>query len=123
MNMKQLVGENSCWPADADELTDAIENQDCELVVLSNGDPDAYALEADIQVTRHVRVMGNPAVLPQMDAGNAIRAFTVGVGGFLELRPATGMALKAWSSTPRSTRSAVAVWPWSPVLWVPASWA
>ena len=84
--MKQFVGENSCWPADADELTDAIENQDCELVVLSNGDEDAYALEADIQVTRHVRVMGNPAVLPQIDGSGAIRSFTVGEGGFLELQ-------------------------------------
>jgi len=79
------MDENSCWSADADELTDAIENQGCELVVLSNGDPDAYALQADIQVTRHVRVVGNPAVLPPIDAGGAIRAFTVGPGGFLEL--------------------------------------
>jgi hypothetical protein len=53
--------------------------------VLTNGDPDAYALEEDLQVTRYVRVMGNPAVLPTIDGGDAIRCFTVGVGGFLEL--------------------------------------
>ncbi len=58
---------------------------DCPLVVLTNGDPDAYALEADIQVTRSVRMMGNPAVLPTVDGSGATRCFTVGVGGFLEL--------------------------------------
>ena len=54
-------------------------------MVLTNGDPDAYALEDAIEVTRSVRVMGNPAVLPTIDGSEAVRCFTVGVGGFLEL--------------------------------------
>ena len=85
INIKQFVGENSCWPSDAEELTDAIENQDCELVVLSNGEEDAYALEEAIMVTRHVRVMGSPAVLPVISSDGE-RDFTVGPGGFLELQ-------------------------------------
>ena len=85
IDVKQFVGENSCWPSDADELTDAIENQDCELVVLSNGEEDAYALEEAIMVTRYVRVMGSPAVLPVISSDGE-RDFTVGPGGFLELQ-------------------------------------
>jgi hypothetical protein len=53
-------------------------------VVLTNGDPDAYALEEAIEVTRDVRVMGNPAVLPTIDCAEAERCFTV-TGGFFEL--------------------------------------
>lgn len=86
VNLKDFVGQNSCWPADGAELLDAVENQGCELVVLSSGDPDAYALDEDIKVNRYVRVMGNPAVLPQIDAEDAERAFTVGPGGLLELQ-------------------------------------
>jgi hypothetical protein len=71
---------------DADELISAIEEQDCPIVVLGNGDLDAYPLDRDIRVNRAVRVMGNPAVLPQIDGSHAIRSFTVRPGGFLELQ-------------------------------------
>ncbi|KAM3569065.1 hypothetical protein VYU27_008826 [Nannochloropsis oceanica] len=86
LSLKDFVGENSCWPQDGDELTDAVENQGCELVVLANGEAGAYEIDEDIKVNRYVRVMGNPAVLPQIDAEEAIRGFTVGPGGFLELQ-------------------------------------
>jgi hypothetical protein len=84
--LKQAGDDNGCWVNDADELTSAIEEQDCPVVVLINGDPDTYALDRDIQVNRAVRVMGNPAVLPQIDGSGAVRSFTVGPGGFLELQ-------------------------------------
>ena len=84
--LKDYVDENTCWPQDATELTAAIQDLSCPLVILTNGEPDAYALEADIQVTRSVRVMGNPAVLPTIDGSGAERSFTVLEGGFLELQ-------------------------------------
>jgi hypothetical protein len=58
----------------------------CPLVLLTNSDPDAYALKADIKVTHYVRVMGIPAVLPTIDASGTTRAFTILAGGFLELK-------------------------------------
>ena len=116
----------------ADELTSAIEEQDCPVIVLGNGDPDTYALDRDIQVNRAVRVMGNPAVLPQIDGSGAVRSFTVGPGGFLELqfvrirqgggqtRDRYGLEGLHLDST-RSLRSVVGLSLWSSAPLVPTS--
>lgn len=64
------------------------QNGVCPLVMLTNPEKDAYVLMDmnEIFVTRRVRVMGHPAVLPTIDATMGMRAFTVKAGGFLELQ-------------------------------------
>lgn len=50
--------------------------------MLTNPEREAYVLPREINVTRHVTVVGNPALLPNIDAGGggAERAFHVLVG-------------------------------------------
>lgn len=53
----------------------------CGLIVLTNANAGAYALEKEIVVSRPVVIMGHPVVYPKIDAHakKAVRAFRVTV--------------------------------------------
>lgn len=103
------TGGGTCRVETAEELTDAVEvgryvpldrinphpittninpnadlqNGPCAVILLTSPDREAYVLEREVNVTRHVTVMGNPAWLPQIDAHYAVRAFHVLVRAML----------------------------------------
>lgn len=77
---------DTCRPMDADELADAVEQQSCSVVLLGNAARDAYELAWPINVTRSVRILGDPGTLPHIDGGAAERCFNVLAGGFLEMQ-------------------------------------
>lgn len=103
------TGGGTCRVETAEELTDAVEvgryvpldriiphpittnlnpnadlqNGPCAVILLTSPDREAYVLEREVNVTRRVTVMGNPAWLPQIDAHSAVRAFHVLVRAML----------------------------------------
>jgi hypothetical protein len=82
---KQVSDATTCYVNDADELTDAVYNQPCGTIFLTNGTREAYLLEDQLNITRPVTIRGHPMVLPQIDGAAAERCFWVQPGGKLTL--------------------------------------
>lgn len=84
---KTVAASDTCYVADASELSDAVVNGTCRTVVLTDYSwPTNYALEEEIVVARHVTIAGNPHRLPYIDCSAAVRCFHVVKGGFINLK-------------------------------------
>ena len=84
---KTVAASDTCYAADAAELSDAVVNGTCRTVVLTDYSwPTNYALEEEILVSRHVTIVGNPQKLPYIDCSAAVRCFHVVKGGFINLK-------------------------------------
>jgi hypothetical protein len=102
---KQSSDARTCSVADVDELTDAVYNRACPMIYLTNGSRYAYALSAELNITRPVTIAGHPMVLPQIDGAAAERCFRVKPGGkltlqFLRVRQGGGIVRDRYISLP-----------------------
>jgi len=85
MDAFELKGQTACYPMNGDELYGAAMDPNCMVVVLQKSDED-YMLPHDIVVTDRKVIVGHPIYKPTIDAGDALRAFTVKKGGYLTLK-------------------------------------
>jgi hypothetical protein len=81
----ELKGQTACYPMNGDELYGAAMDSSCTVVVLQKSEED-YILPHDIVVTSRKVIVGHPIYKPTIDAGEALRAFTVKKGGFLTIK-------------------------------------
>ncbi len=79
MDAFELKGQTACYPMNGDELYGAAMDPNCMVVVLQKSDED-YMLPHDIVVTDRKVIVGHPIYKPTIDAGDALRAFTVKKG-------------------------------------------
>ena len=84
-NSFELKGQTACYPMTGEELYRAAMDPNCPVVVLQKSDED-YMLPHDIVVTGRKVIVGHPVYKPTIDAGEALRAFTVKKGGFLTIK-------------------------------------
>jgi len=66
----------------------ALADVTCATILLTNATEGAYIVRRQLNITRPITILGNPLVLPEIDAakGGAARIFYVGEGGSLDLR-------------------------------------
>ena len=92
----QASGER-CIASTFDELKEAVEEKTCPTVLLQGA--GKYEMEEEIIVRRRVSIIGNPSLMPTLDAQESPRSFRVMVRRSASIGSAVGYGFGVWGLT------------------------